>query len=69
MGKNARNRPSALVVGKQVELRGAGRRDQYRRLLADIVVEGRDAGSILTTERLADPWRPGLRHEKPGTWR
>ncbi|MFL1874548.1 thermonuclease family protein [Hansschlegelia beijingensis] len=68
MAEKARDRLAGLVVGKRVELRGPGGRDKYDRILADVIVDGRNAGSILMAERLAVRWRPGLGKERPGPW-
>jgi micrococcal nuclease len=68
MAEKARARLTALVVGKRVEVRATGRRDQFDRLLAEIITNGRSAGDVLLAEGLAVSWRPGLRNERPGPW-
>ena len=57
MALEARARLATAIEGRTVELVREGRqRDRYGRLLARVVLQGRDMGEMLIREGLARPW-------------
>lgn len=55
-GRAAAERLRALLSEGQVAILPNGRLDRYGRPLVRLTVDGRDAGDILISERLAKPW-------------
>jgi endonuclease YncB( thermonuclease family) len=57
-GRRATQRTRALIEGaRRVETRNTGRTDRYGRVVAFVLVDGRDLGDTLIAEGLARPWR------------
>ncbi|MCM2294797.1 thermonuclease family protein [Allorhizobium sp. BGMRC 0089] len=58
--QRAKNRLADLIKGQTVTLKHHGM-DLYHRTLANVLVDGRDIGDVLVSERLARAW-DGARH-------
>jgi endonuclease YncB( thermonuclease family) len=56
LGERSRDALAALVARGQTSIAPVGR-DRYGRLLARVMVNGRDAGAYLIGQGLARPWR------------
>lgn len=56
LGERSRDALAALVARGQTSIAPVGR-DRYGRLLARVLVNGRDAGAYLIGRGLARPWR------------
>ena len=52
---------SLLAAATDIELVNRSERDQYGRLLAWLMIDGRDVGRVLISERLARPYDGGQR--------
>ncbi|MEG6508594.1 thermonuclease family protein [Methyloligella sp. 2.7D] len=54
-----KHRLEQMLDGAEVRFRGESppRRDRYGRVLADLIINGQDAGCILIKEGYARPWR------------
>jgi len=58
LGDRATQRARALVnAAQRVETRDVGRTDRYGRVVAYVVLDGRDLGETLIADGLARPWR------------
>jgi endonuclease YncB( thermonuclease family) len=64
--KIAKNRVSDLILNKKVELRNIGT-EKYGRVLADVLINGQDIGTLLVNERLALRYDGGKK-QKPLNW-
>ncbi len=57
-GARATQRAQALIANaRRVETEPVGRTDAYGRIIAYVLVDGRDLGEALIAEGLARPWR------------
>ena len=52
---------SLLAAATDIELVNRSERDRYGRLLAWLMIDGRDVGRVLISERLARPYESGQR--------
>jgi micrococcal nuclease len=59
LGLAAKQRLAKLLRGHSVEIDRSGRKDRYRRTLADLAVDGVDVGTALIAEGHALAYRPG----------
>lgn len=56
--RRATQRARALIdAAQRVETRPVGRTDRYGRVVAHVLIDGRDLGEALISEGLARPWR------------
>lgn len=62
----AKKRVSDLILNKRVELRNIGT-EKYGRVLADVLIDGEDIGTILINERLALRYDGGTK-TRPLSW-
>jgi micrococcal nuclease len=58
LGNRATSAARALITNaSDLEIRATGRIDRYQRVIAFVLVDGRDLGETLIAEGLARPWR------------
>lgn len=62
----AKKRVSDLILNKKVEIRNIGT-EKYGRVLADVLIDGEDIGTILVNERLALRYDGGTK-SRPVSW-
>jgi micrococcal nuclease len=64
--KMAKQRVSDLILGKRIELQNVGT-EKYGRVLADVLIDGQDIGTLLVNERLALRYDGGTKR-RPVNW-
>lgn len=64
--KIAKQRVSDLILGRRIELRNIGT-EKYGRVLADVLIDGQDIGTLLVNERLALRYNGGTK-QRPNSW-
>lgn len=64
--KIAKQRVSDLILNRRVELRNVGS-EKYGRVLADVLIDGQDIGTMLINERLALGYNGGTKI-RPINW-
>lgn len=62
----AKQRVSELILNRKIELRNIGT-EKYGRVLADVLIDGEDIGTLLVNERLALRYDGGTKR-KPVSW-
>lgn len=64
--KIAKQRVTDLILNKRIEVRNIGT-EKYGRVLADVLIDGEDVGSLLVNERLALRYNGGTK-QRPVSW-
>lgn len=64
--KIAKQRLTDLILNKRIELRNVGT-EKYGRVLADVLIDGQDIGTLLVDERLALRYDGGTKR-RPVNW-
>jgi endonuclease YncB( thermonuclease family) len=64
--KIAKQRVSDLILNRKIELCNIGT-EKYGRVLADVVIDGQDIGTMLVNERLAFRYNGGTK-KRPVSW-
>lgn len=64
--KIAKQRVSDLILNKRIELTNIGT-EKYGRVLADVLIDGEDIGTLLVNERLALRYNGGTK-QRPVSW-
>jgi endonuclease YncB( thermonuclease family) len=64
--KIAKQRVSDLILNRRIELRNI-KTEKYGRVLADVLIDGEDVGSLLVNERLALKYNGGTK-QRPVSW-
>jgi micrococcal nuclease len=64
--KIAKQRVTDLILNKRIEVRNIGT-EKYGRVLADVLVDGQDIGTLLVNERLALRYNGGTK-QRPVSW-